>query len=140
MAHISKDGSAFTNRSAMVRHERRSGGASAARGASKDAVHDADIHEENQDGEDVSGQDIHDVVKEHGPANEVHIMHDHESGTHHVESKHGDKMHESDHDSVEEAHEHGKCAAGICDHDGYEDGGSESDGESDSDFSLPGLE
>lgn len=54
------------------------------------------------------------VSQEHGPAVEVNISHEHEMGSHHVRSSHPDgHMHESDHGSAEEAHEHGKKLAGI---------------------------
>ena len=59
------------------------------------------------------GEDPSQVAQEHGPAQEVHMMHDHEGGQHHVMSMHPDgHQHESMHGSVEEAHEHGKKLAG----------------------------
>jgi hypothetical protein len=54
------------------------------------------------------------IANEHGPATEVHMTHDEAIGSHHVHSAHPDgHMHESDHASKEEAHEHGKKLAGI---------------------------
>lgn len=54
------------------------------------------------------------VAQEHGPAVEVNISHEHEMGSHHVRSSHPDgHMHESDHGSAEEAHDHGKKLAGV---------------------------
>lgn len=54
------------------------------------------------------------IAQEHGPAVEVNISHEHEMGSHHVRSAHPDgHMHESDHGSAEEAHEHGKKLAGV---------------------------
>lgn len=66
------------------------------------------------------------IAEQHGPATEVHMMHEHEMGAHHVQSAHPDgHMHESDHESAEAAHEHGKKLAGVggdraSDHDGPE--------------------
>lgn len=66
--------------------------------------------EEMGDGE----QDGSAVAQEHGPATEVNISHEHEMGSHHVRSAHPDGLvHESDHASAEEAHEHGKKLAGV---------------------------
>lgn len=68
---------------------------------------------------------IHDEVKrvaaEHGPAHEVHIAHNHEMGQHHVTSMHPDGyQHDADHASAEDAHEHGKHAAGVVEGAGDE--------------------
>ena len=69
------------------------------------------------------------VAQEHGPAVEVNVTHEHEIGSHHVRSAHPDgHMHESDHGSAEEAHEHGKKLAGIG---AEESRGGEHDEESD---------
>jgi hypothetical protein len=52
------------------------------------------------------------VVAAHGPANEVNITHDHAMGMHSVHSMHADgHEHQSEHGSVEEAHEHAKNLA-----------------------------
>jgi hypothetical protein len=52
------------------------------------------------------------VVKTHGRAHSVHIHHDHENGKHKVVSHHEDgHMHESEHESVADAHDHGKQLA-----------------------------
>lgn len=64
---------------------------------------------------DVSSMPIHQVVEEHGPAEDVHIHHDHEEGQHHVHSVHGEKHHHSDHESVDEAHDHAQQASGMSD-------------------------
>jgi len=54
------------------------------------------------------------IAQQHGPANEVHIEHAEEMGSHHVHSVHPDgHEHHSDHASKEEAHEHGKKLAGV---------------------------
>jgi len=61
------------------------------------------------------------VAQEHGPAQEVHVTHDHEGGQHHVHSIHPDgHENHSDHGSVEEAHEHGKKLAGAGQEDEQE--------------------
>jgi hypothetical protein len=58
------------------------------------------------------------VAKEHGPAHEVHMQHNHEAGEHHVHSMHPDgHEHHSMHGSVEEAHEHAKKLAGAGEHE-----------------------
>lgn len=52
------------------------------------------------------------VVAEHGPAHTVITHHDHETGKHKVVSHHKDgHMHESEHGTSDEAHEHGKQLA-----------------------------
>ncbi len=62
------------------------------------------------------------IAEQHGPATEVHVMHEHEMGAHHVSSTHPDgHQHTSDHGSVEEAHEHAKkLATGHGEPDGDE--------------------
>src|ERR1700691_3493976 len=67
---------------------------------------DAEMHEE-------SPEDIHDVVKEHGPAEEIHMKHDHEAGIHQVTSHHGEFKHHSTHGSHHEAHAHAGKALGM---------------------------
>lgn len=63
--------------------------------------------------EDMGMEDPSQVASEHGPATEVHMMHDHEAGSHQVHSTHPDgHTHMSEHGSAEEAHEHGKKLAG----------------------------
>jgi hypothetical protein len=63
---------------------------------------------------EMGGEDGSQVAEEHGPATEVHVMHNHEAGEHHVMSMHPDgHQHESMHGSVEEAHEHSKKLAGA---------------------------
>lgn len=71
-----------------------------------------------QEHQEPDADDVESVVAQHGPAQEVHISHDHEAGRHHVESHHGGHVHQSEHGSAEEAHEHGKKAAGIQSEEG----------------------
>lgn len=58
-------------------------------------------------------KDIHSVVAEHGPANDIQLKHDHAAGKHEMHSKHGGYTHHSSHGSAEEAHSHARIAAGI---------------------------
>jgi hypothetical protein len=62
---------------------------------------------------DVSHMKIEDVVKQHGPAHEMHSTHDHEAGQHHVHTIHGEKHHHSDHDTAEDAMHHMRKAVGA---------------------------
>jgi len=55
---------------------------------------------------DVSHMSIHEVVGEHGPATHTFSEHDHEAGSHHTHTVHGEKHHHMDHDSAEAAHTH----------------------------------
>lgn len=58
--------------------------------------------------------DSHSVVAEHGPATHVHIKHDHTAGKHHTTSHHEDgHVHESDHQTAEEAHQEGGNLANV---------------------------
>ena len=70
--------------------------------------HDAMSNEPEQ-----RDDEIDQVVAEHGPAQEVHVKHDHEAGKHHVASHHGAHVHHSEHASAEEAHSHAAKAAGV---------------------------
>lgn len=64
-------------------------------------------------GEDISHMPIHEAVANHGPADKIEMMHDHEGGQHSVTSHHGGKKHHSSHGSASEAHEHAKVAGGA---------------------------
>jgi hypothetical protein len=55
---------------------------------------------------DISKMPIHEAVSKHGPATHMFSEHDHEAGTHHVHTVHGEKHHHSDHMSAGEAHQH----------------------------------
>jgi hypothetical protein len=53
------------------------------------------------------------VAAQHGPANTVHIAHDHKAKKHHVISTHADgHVHESEHASAKEAHDAASALAG----------------------------
>ena len=62
---------------------------------------------------EAGGGDIGAFVQQHGPAEQIHIQHDHAAGQHHVTSHHKGKKHHSTHGSAEEAHAHAAQAAGI---------------------------
>ena len=66
---------------------------------------------------DVSHMDMGDVVKEHGPATKIFSEHDHDGGSHHVHSVHGEKHHHTDHDSAQAAHEHLAHSMGVGEED-----------------------
>lgn len=116
MAYEAKDGKRFTNRPPMMAHNRsiERGGAATMEKTDPTA----------QPGESQGGEmDGHAMAREHGPAVEVNVMHDHEGGRHMVHARHADgHEHQSEHGSAEEAHEHGKACAGC---------GMEEEGESD---------
>ncbi len=61
---------------------------------------------------EASQENIHDVVKEHGPAK--HMEYEEKEGKHHVHTKHGEEGHEhhSVHESSEDAHAHMAAALG----------------------------
>jgi hypothetical protein len=67
--------------------------------------------------DEMQGQEPEDgaeIAQQHGPATDVSMHHEHEIGVHHVTSEHPDgHHHESDHESAEAAHEHGKKLAGV---------------------------
>jgi len=62
---------------------------------------------------DVSKMKIEEVVKQHGPAHEIHSMHDHAANQHIVHSIHGEKHHHSSHDTAGDAHAHMGKAIGA---------------------------
>jgi hypothetical protein len=67
---------------------------------------------EDKVGQEPMHEAPHEVVAAHGKANSVHIHHDHANGKHKVVSHHEDgHMHESEHGSAGEAHDHGKQLA-----------------------------
>ena len=105
MAYGTSDGFKSTNRSPMMAHK-----ASMERKSSAGGVGLASdpLGQPAEEG----GEDPSQVAREHGPAHEVHMMHDHEMGKHSVHSKHPDgHEHHSEHGSAEEAHDHGKMLA-----------------------------
>lgn len=81
----------------------------------------------------------HAVAQEHGPATDVHVEHNHESGEHKVTSSHGDgHKHESVYSSAAEAYEAGGALANTDvkrrEHPDQQGAQSEEDG-----FEMPDL-
>jgi hypothetical protein len=65
--------------------------------------------EEPRTDEGGESKNPHDVVAEHGKAHTVTVHHDHTANKHHVMSHHADgHMHESEHESAQEAHDEAK--------------------------------
>lgn len=109
MAYEAGDGFKSTNRAPMMAHKKSMERKSMAGGAGMAERTDP----LKQPTEGMGDEDGSQVAAEHGPATEVHVMHNHEAGEHHVQSMHPDgHQHESMHGSVDEAHEHGKKLAG----------------------------
>lgn len=117
MAFQSSDGQSFTNRPPMRQHEKSMMAKKSMAGGAGDPLQQPAAGEMGQ-------EDGSQVAAEHGPAAEVHVMHNHEAGEHHVQSSHPDgHQHTSQHDSAEEAHEHGKkLAGGGMEHEQQPDG------------------
>lgn len=112
MAYEAGDGFKSTNRPPMMAHKRSMERKSMAGGAGKAVDPLQQPAHEDMDG--MGEEDGAQVAEEHGPAHEVHMMHDHEGGVHHVHSMHPDgHEHHSDHASAMEAHEHAKKLAGA---------------------------
>lgn len=85
----------------------------------QEATEPPDGEHEGMDGE----EDGSAIAEAHGPAHEVHVTHDDESGQHHVHSMHPDgHEHHSDHESRKHAHEHAAKVSGA------EEMGTEGDG------------
>lgn len=107
MAYEAGDGFKSTNRAPMMAHKRSLERKSMAGGVAK--ADPLAPPAEQQGGESPEA-----VAQAHGPAQEVHVMHQHEAGQHSVHSVHPDgHEHHSEHGSAEEAHEHGKKLAGV---------------------------
>ena len=115
MAFEARDGKKFSMASRMRAHNVHSD-AKAGQDKAPSAILDAPGEEPDGDEQE---QDPHAVAAEHGPAQEVQVMHpqDGQEGESEVSSTHPDgHQHHSRHGSKEEAHEHGKCLAGACEH------------------------
>lgn len=98
-----KAGKHFANKFAMGRASR-----------AEEAPESPEFESGEQEGMgEMGGPDIQDVVAQHGPAQEIHMQHDHEGGKHTVESHHGEHVHHSEHASAEEAHQHAQMASGC---------------------------
>lgn len=111
MAFDGGGGFKSTNRAPAMAHKRSMERKSMAGGAGMAEKSDPLAQ---PDGGDMGQEDGSQVAEEHGPAQEVHVMHNHEAGEHEVHSSHPDgHSHSSMHGSAEEAHEQGKKLAGA---------------------------
>src|SRR5271170_1577245 len=109
MAFDAGDGFKSTNRAPMMAHKRSMERKSMGGGVAMKT----DPLQQPAGEQEMGQEDGSAVAEEHGPAHEVHMMHDHEGGMHSVHSMHPDgHEHHSEHGSAEEAHEHGKELAG----------------------------
>jgi hypothetical protein len=108
MAYEDSQKNRFTNRDAMKSSEAKL----KAKGPSA-APPQADGYSDEEQGP-APAQDGAALASQHGPAQEVHITHDHASGAHSVHVVHPDMHeHESQHGSAAEAHKFaGDCAGG----------------------------
>jgi hypothetical protein len=137
MAFKNKEGKSFSSKFRMNRSEKsKENGASHAGNPVESPERPKG---EEQDDVESGGTSATDVAAEHGRASEVNVKHDHEKGTHTVNSKHADGHHtQSDHSSAEEAHAHAAQLAGVK-VPGEEQGAvAEDDGQDP--FSVPGLD
>jgi hypothetical protein len=118
MAYTAKDGSKHTNKETQKRADAKFGakksGPSVTPGVGQ-VEPDADEMggASDMDQDDMGQQDPHQVVEQHGPAQEVTIQH---GAGHTVDSMHGDgHQQHSEHGSAAEAHKHATCLGGGCD-------------------------
>lgn len=86
-----------------------------------------DAYEQEEQMEEEISPGIHDQVAstaaQHGPASEVHILHDHANGQHNVSTVHADGFqHNSTHATADEAHMAGAAAGGINPEGNYPEG------------------
>lgn len=145
MAHTSKDGKFSATNASAVRHYERRQSAKSDKAAPKAAQKPMGVGASGADeGQDVSSEDIHSVVAEHGPAHKVETKKEGEKHT--VTSHHGEEgssvKHHSEHDSPEAAHEQAGHAMGVGgdEPEESESAGMDSDSGSEPSFSLPGLQ
>lgn len=109
-----KFGSSFVGKRHDMEHDKL---AKDVMGASPE--HEAEETPEFEKGEQEGAQegrentDPKQVVAEHGPANTVHVAHDHKAKKHHVVSTHeSGHVHQSDHANAADAHSHAAELAG----------------------------
>src|ERR1700753_2443377 len=114
MAYEASDGKKFTNKPAMRAHSAYAQSRGMSNGAQGRMDPLGTPGTTTAEGEDQGGEAPEQVAEAHGPAHEVHMMHDHEGGMHRVHSKHPDgHEHHSEHGSADEAHEHASKLAGC---------------------------
>lgn len=113
MAFEAKDGKKFGNRQQQSRYDEvKSSNPEEKKTAPKEDDSKPVSGADSGGGEDVSSQDIGEVVGQHGPATDIHITVSPEGGAT-VESTHGGKKHKSQHGSADEAHMHAAKASGL---------------------------
>jgi hypothetical protein len=109
MSFKAKDGKSFGNRQKQKAYDEREPKQDAAKESPKDESNSptAQPEEATDDG------DINSFVAQNGPADEITMKHNDDTGEHDVESTHGGKKHKSKHASRDEAHMHAAQAAGL---------------------------
>jgi hypothetical protein len=108
MAFKSKDGKHFGNRQKQKAYDEREPKQEAAKETPQD-----EANEPTAQPEDADDGDINSFVAQNGPADEITMKHNDDTGEHEVESTHGGKKHKSKHASRDEAHMHAAQAAGL---------------------------
>lgn len=106
MSFKSKDGKSFGNRQKQKAYDEREPKQGAEKGPVKDESNTPQAEPED------SG-DIQSFVAANGPADEVTMKHNDDSGEHEVTTSHRGKKHKSKHASRDEAHMHAAQAAGL---------------------------
>lgn len=128
-----KFGSAFAGRSYDERHQ----GGEAEGPQHGMAVDRAKAAVEPKEGESEGAEQ---VVAQHGPATSVHSTHDHKAKKHHVTSVHEDgHVHDSDHETAEEAHEEGGKLASVSPKKSGEAGDQQGAMSEEDGFQMPDL-
>lgn len=102
MSFKSKDGKSFGNRQKQKAYDEREPKQEPAKDESN-----------TPQAEPEDSGDIQSFVAANGPADEVNMKHNGDSGEHEVTSSHGGKKHKSKHASRDEAHMHAAQAAGL---------------------------
>ncbi len=120
MAFPTKSGKSFGSAYVAKRHDNEHekmaksvlGGDSAAHEAGESKPFEAG-EQEGQKEQPEQNEQPSQVVAQHGPANTVHVAHDHKAKKHHVTSTHADgHVHTADHASAGEAHKAASELAG----------------------------
>ena len=109
MAFKARDGKSFGNRQKQKAYDEREPKQEAAKESPKDESNEPTAQPE----EATSDGDINSFVAQNGPADEITMKHNDDTGEHEVESTHGGKKHKSKHASRDEAHMHAAQAAGL---------------------------
>ena len=111
MAFMSKEGKPYGSRFVQKRkdseHDKMGAPESEGEGLMKKAspVVPGQAGEPEQKTEPMTNEDPKQVVAQDGPAETIHIAHDHAANKHHVISTHRGKVHESEYGSAKEAHD-----------------------------------